>query len=159
MRVIWSNTLKASNQSEAEKVLAYAKEHCKKRGLEDYDEQTMCGLEFAEDSLIYTEFRKDSPCAQLQPFPEIPLVQLQKCFEGHVEIAFALVQKLPFPFQSFPFGKKSALYLPGTFARPVVVVNGNVPLTVFIFVCSQFSSLLSAFPRSCRRTVPQNTSG
>ena len=29
MGVIWSNTLKASNQSEAEKVLAYAKEHYK----------------------------------------------------------------------------------------------------------------------------------
>ena len=59
MGVIWSNTLKASDKSEAEKVLTYAKEHYKKRGLEDYDEQTMCGLEFAEDSLIYTEFRKD----------------------------------------------------------------------------------------------------
>ena len=52
---IWRNTLKALNQHDAEKVLAYAKEHYKERGLEDYDEQTMGGLEFTEDSLVYTE--------------------------------------------------------------------------------------------------------
>ena len=53
--VIWRNTLKALNQHDAEKVLAYAKEHYKERGLEDYDEQTMAGLEFTEDSLVYTD--------------------------------------------------------------------------------------------------------
>lgn len=53
--VIWRNTLKALNQHDAEKVLAYAKEHYKERGLEDYDEQTMDGLEFTEDSLVYTD--------------------------------------------------------------------------------------------------------
>lgn len=53
--VIWRNTLKALNQHDAEKVLAYAKEHYKERGLEDYDEQTMGGLEFTEDSLVYTD--------------------------------------------------------------------------------------------------------
>ena len=52
---IWTNTLKALNQHDAEKVLAYAKEHYKERGLEDYDEQTMDGLEFTEDSLVYTD--------------------------------------------------------------------------------------------------------
>ena len=52
---IWRNTLKALNQHDAEKVLAYAKEHYKERGLEDYDEQTMGGLEFTEDSLVYTD--------------------------------------------------------------------------------------------------------
>ena len=53
--VIWRNTLKALNQHDAEKVLAYAKEHYKERGFEDYDEQTMGGLEFTEDSLVYTD--------------------------------------------------------------------------------------------------------
>lgn len=53
--VIWRNTLKALNQHDAEKVLAYAKEHYKERGLEDYDELTMGGLEFTEDSLVYTD--------------------------------------------------------------------------------------------------------
>ena len=53
--VIWRNTLKALNQHDAEKVLAYAKEHYKERGLEDYDEQTLGGLEFTEDSLVYTD--------------------------------------------------------------------------------------------------------
>lgn len=53
--VIWRNTLKALNQHDAEKMLAYAKEHYKERGLEDYDEQTMGGLEFTEDSLVYTD--------------------------------------------------------------------------------------------------------
>ena len=53
--VIWRNTLKALNQHDAEKVLAYAKEHYKERGLEDYDEQTMDGLEFTEDGLVYTD--------------------------------------------------------------------------------------------------------
>ena len=52
---IWRNTLKALNQHDAEKVLAYAKEHYKERGFEDYDEQTMDGLEFTEDSLVYTD--------------------------------------------------------------------------------------------------------
>ena len=52
---IWRNTLKALNQHDAEKELAYAKEHYKERGLEDYDEQTMDGLEFTEDSLVYTD--------------------------------------------------------------------------------------------------------
>ena len=52
---IWRNALKALNQHDAEKVLAYAKEHYKERGLEDYDEQTMGGLEFTEDSLVYTD--------------------------------------------------------------------------------------------------------
>ena len=55
MATIWRNTLKALNQHDAEKVLAYAKEHYKERGLEDYDEQTMGGLEFTEDSLVYTD--------------------------------------------------------------------------------------------------------
>ena len=53
--VIWRNTLKALNQHDAEKVLAYAKEHYKERGFEDYDEQTMEGLEFTEDGLVYTD--------------------------------------------------------------------------------------------------------
>ena len=53
--VIWRNTLKALNQHDAEKLLAYAKEHYKERGLEDYDEQTLGGLEFTEDSLVYTD--------------------------------------------------------------------------------------------------------
>ena len=52
---IWRNTLKALNQHDAEKVLAYAKEHYKERGFEDYDEQTMEGLEFTEDGLVYTD--------------------------------------------------------------------------------------------------------
>ena len=52
---IWRNTLKALNQHDAEKVLAYAKEHYKERGFEDYDEQTMDGLEFTEDGLVYTD--------------------------------------------------------------------------------------------------------
>ena len=52
---IWTNKLKALSQHDAEKVLAYAKEHYKERGLEDYDEQTMDGLEFTEDSLVYTD--------------------------------------------------------------------------------------------------------
>ena len=52
---IWTNKLKALNQHDAEKVLAYAKEHYKERGLEDYDEQTMGGLEFTEDRLVYTD--------------------------------------------------------------------------------------------------------
>ena len=52
---IWTNKLKALNQQDADKVLAYAKEHYKERGFEDYDEQTMGGLEFTEDSLVYTE--------------------------------------------------------------------------------------------------------
>ena len=56
---IWRNTLKALNQHDAEKVLAYAKEHYKERGFEDYDEQTMDGLEFTEDSLVYTDVRID----------------------------------------------------------------------------------------------------
>ena len=56
---IWRNTLKALNQHDAEKVLAYAKEHYKERGLEDYDEQTMDGLEFTEDSLVYTDVQID----------------------------------------------------------------------------------------------------
>ena len=55
MATIWRNTLKALNQHDAEKVLAYAKEHYKERGLEDYDEQTMDGLEFTEDGLVYTD--------------------------------------------------------------------------------------------------------
>ena len=55
MATIWRNTLKALNQHDAEKVLAYAKEHYKERGLEDYDEKTMGGLEFTEDSLVYTD--------------------------------------------------------------------------------------------------------
>ena len=55
MATIWRNTLKALNQHDAEKVLAYAKEHYKERGLEDYDEQTMGGLEFTEDGLVYTD--------------------------------------------------------------------------------------------------------
>ena len=59
MGVIWKNTLKALNQSDAEKVLSYVKEHYKERGLEDYDEQTMGGLEFGEDGLIYTEVCED----------------------------------------------------------------------------------------------------
>ena len=52
---IWRNRLKALNQHDAEKVLAYAKEHYKERGFEDYDEQTMEGLEFTEDGLVYTD--------------------------------------------------------------------------------------------------------
>ena len=52
---IWRNTLKALNQHDAEKVLAYAKEHYKERGFEDYDERTMEGLEFTEDGLVYTD--------------------------------------------------------------------------------------------------------
>lgn len=56
---IWRNTLKALNQHDAEKVLAYAKEHYKERGFEDYDEQTMDGLEFTEDSLVYTDVQID----------------------------------------------------------------------------------------------------
>jgi hypothetical protein len=55
MATIWTNKLKALNQQDADKVLAYAKEHYKERGFEDYDEQTMGGLEFTEDSLVYTE--------------------------------------------------------------------------------------------------------
>ena len=55
MATIWRNTLKALNQHDAEKVLAYAKEHYKERGFEDYDEQTMDGLEFTEDGLVYTD--------------------------------------------------------------------------------------------------------
>ena len=55
MAVTWRNTLQALNQSDAEKVLAYAKEHYQARGLVDYDEQTMGGLEFTEDSLVYTD--------------------------------------------------------------------------------------------------------
>lgn len=55
MATIWRNTLKALNQHDAEKVLAYAKEHYKERGLEDYDEQTMDGLEFTVDGLVYTD--------------------------------------------------------------------------------------------------------
>ena len=58
---------------------------------------------FGQNFLInHTGFH--DPCAQLQPFPEVTLVQLKKCLKGHVEVAFALVQKLPFPFQSFPLG-------------------------------------------------------
>ena len=56
---IWRNTLKALNQHDAEKVLAYAKEHYKERGLEDYDEQTMDGLEFTDDTLVYTDVQID----------------------------------------------------------------------------------------------------
>ena len=56
---IWRNTLKALNQHDAEKVLAYAKEHYKERGFEDYDEQTMDGLEFTDDSLVYTDVQID----------------------------------------------------------------------------------------------------
>jgi hypothetical protein len=56
---IWTNKLKALNQQDADKVLAYAKEHYKERGFEDYDEQTMGGLEFTEDSLVYTEVQID----------------------------------------------------------------------------------------------------
>ena len=52
---IWRNTLKALNQHDAEKVLAYAKEHYKERGFEDYDEHTMDGLKFTEDGLVYTD--------------------------------------------------------------------------------------------------------
>ena len=55
MATIWRNTLKALNQHDAEKVLAYAKEHYKERGFEDYDERTMDGLEFTEDGLVYTD--------------------------------------------------------------------------------------------------------
>ena len=55
MAVTWRNTLQALNQSDAEKVLAYAKEHYPARGLGDYDEQTMDGLEFTEDGLVYTD--------------------------------------------------------------------------------------------------------
>ena len=55
MSPIWTNRLKALNQHDAEKVLAYAKEHYKERGFEDYDEQTMEGLEFTEDGLVYTD--------------------------------------------------------------------------------------------------------
>ena len=56
---IWRNTLKALNQHDAEKVLAYAKEHYKERGFEDYDEQTMDGLEFTDDTLVYTDVQID----------------------------------------------------------------------------------------------------
>ena len=59
MGVIWRNTLKVINHGDAENVLAYAREHYKERGLEDYDEMTMGGLEFDEHSLIYTEVRED----------------------------------------------------------------------------------------------------
>lgn len=59
MGVIWKNTLKVLNHGDAEKVLAYASEHYKERGLEDYDEQTMGGLEFDEYGLIYTEVCED----------------------------------------------------------------------------------------------------
>ena len=59
MAVIWRNTLQALNQSDAEKVLAYAKEHYQARGLVDYDEQTMDGLEFTEGGLVYTNGLED----------------------------------------------------------------------------------------------------
>ena len=59
MAVTWRNTLKALNQSDAEKVLAYAKEHYQARGLVDYDEQTMDGLEFTEGGLVYTNGLED----------------------------------------------------------------------------------------------------
>ena len=59
MAVTWRNTLQALNQSDAEKVLAYAKEHYQARGLVDYDEQTMDGLEFTECGLVYTNGLED----------------------------------------------------------------------------------------------------
>ena len=59
MAVTWRNTLQALNQSDAEKVLAYAKEHYQARGLVDYDEQTMDGLEFTEGGLVYTNGLED----------------------------------------------------------------------------------------------------
>ncbi len=84
MGVIWRNTLKALNHSDAEKVLTYAKEHYKARGLVDYDEQTMAGLEFTEDGLIYTEVREDALDAFYKfadeisaAFPEMELQFLQ----------------------------------------------------------------------------------
>lgn len=84
MGVIWKNTLKASDQSDAEKMLAYAKEHYKERGLEDFDEQSMGGLEFTEDRLIYTEVVEEKLIAFYRfadeisaVFPEMELSLLQ----------------------------------------------------------------------------------
>ena len=59
MGVIWRNTLRASKHCDAEKVLAYAREYYKERGLEYYEEKTMAGLQFVEDVLIYTEVSEE----------------------------------------------------------------------------------------------------
>ena len=81
---IWRNTLKALNQHDAEKVLAYAKEHYKERGFEDYDEHTMDGLKFTEDGLVYTDVLIDRLDAFYKfadeigaAFPELELQFLQ----------------------------------------------------------------------------------
>ena len=94
MGVIWRNTLKVLNQGDAEKVLAYVKEHYKERGLEDYDEQTMGGLEFGEDCFIYTECREDRLNAFYEfadeigaAFPEMEL-QLSQVGDGHISAEF-----------------------------------------------------------------------
>ena len=94
MGVIWNNTLEASNQSDTEKVLAYAKEHYKEHGIEDYDEDTMGGLQFDEDCLIYTEVRIDKLNAFnnfvdeiAAAFPETKL-NLRQVGDGHIETNF-----------------------------------------------------------------------
>ena len=55
MGIIWKNTLKASDQSDAEKMLAYAKEHYKEHGLEDFDEQSWADYphHFAEFGRVF----------------------------------------------------------------------------------------------------------
>ena len=94
MGVIWRNTLIASNHSDAEKVLAYAKEHYKERGLEDYDEQTMGGLEFEEDGLTYTEVNEDKLNAFYEfadeiaaTMPEVEL-NLRQVGDGYITAEF-----------------------------------------------------------------------
>lgn len=94
MGVIWKNTLEAFNQSDAEKVLAYAKEHYKEHGIEDYDEDTMDGLQFDEDCLIYTDVRIDKLNAFYNfvdeiaaAFPEAKL-NLRQVGDGHMMTDF-----------------------------------------------------------------------
>ena len=94
MGVIWRNTLKALNQSDAEKVLTYAKEHYKEHGIKDYDEDTMDELQFDEDCLIYTDVRIDKLNAFYNcvdeiaaAFPETKL-NLRQVGDGHIETNF-----------------------------------------------------------------------
>ena len=90
MGVIWRNTLKVINQGDAEKILAYAREHYMERGLKDYDEQTMGGLEFDEYGLIYTEVCEDGLNAFYKfadeiaaALPEVEL-SLSQVGDGHI---------------------------------------------------------------------------
>lgn len=59
MGVCWNLRLQVSNNDDAEKLIAYAKELNKEFRLEPYNEESMDGLEFYDDGFCFSEVREE----------------------------------------------------------------------------------------------------